>query len=79
MKDLKPSTEQSWNSGGTAGELVAERKKASFEVRRCCCCLMYGCVRLRVSARVLVLLCLVHVCVRVSLCVRVSFVFLHDL
>ena len=35
-KGLEPSTTQSWNSGGTAGELVAERAKASFEVRRRC-------------------------------------------
>lgn len=32
LKDLKGSTTQSWSSGGTAGELVAERAKASFEV-----------------------------------------------
>jgi cytochrome b involved in lipid metabolism len=33
-KDLAGSTTQSWNSGGTAGELPAERAKASFSVEK---------------------------------------------
>ena len=32
LKNLKGSTVQSWNSGGTAGELPAERAKATFNV-----------------------------------------------
>jgi cytochrome b involved in lipid metabolism len=33
-KDVAGSTTQSWNSGGTAGELPAERAKASFDIEK---------------------------------------------